>query len=729
MTRKHWPKRLWANGKQLWFRLGSLLAPADELPSRTGEYTQLGITHLEQRRVLSGVPGGSSFNNPDVYFYDSSQGSLLSVGTDGGVLTNDFLAPGEGPFSATLFGAAPPGLVFNPDGSFDYFGGGSTAPVTFRYQLVTAAGVSGPETVTIHTDFIDTFEDVGVAAGGFFVDTGEAPRGPGPEPDFYVRISAGTLEPTPFFTSLFIDTNPPVTINNGFNGGDFIEFSGTSHDLNTALDGLFVQPPIDYGGEILLFLEVSDDPGFSGSFSDFQAFRVFAEPVADVPTLLAPPVVFFTEFGQPAPLPLGGFSNDLDGSEFQGQSFIGNIPQGVFLTEGNPVTGPGGNIDGYILAPGQLDFVQIVVFPDAPQSFSLNYFSDSVEFLNSDFAVGFTQFTVTRDTTTGPPPGDPPPPPPAGGEDPPPDDFGDENLGVGGNSSGFTGNAGGPAGSNSPGGGKTGGPTAPTPAGPASAPAAPPPVFVLANQNNEGGGSGAGGTAGRSRGRQGRLGDLGGQAGDEVEEDYSSVERSGLYIRAFSADGLGDMALLPDDLSSDYNELLQFLRTLPNGEYSVYFRMPGQTHAQALARQTLMKVRVVNQQLNPNAEDFKPAGEIEQPALPQTARNPGDDFSAVVPRKPLVTDDVIVAVQAEQPSDRVLSSRVIPMLELNPADDQVSPELAAGLSVIVSAAAGMVLHAQPGMQVNDAHATPPPKQNWSSFPRRKCGLRRRRYIE
>ena len=98
------------------------------------------------------------------------------------------------------------------------------------------------------------------------------------------------------------------------------------------------------------------------------------------------------------------------------------------------------------------------------------------------------------------------------------------------------------------------------------------------------------------------------------EQGRLSFEGAGVYVQKLGGDdGPGQTARLPEELSEDYSRFIEFLKTLPNGDYVVYFKRGGQSHEQAAARQAVVRVRVVNHRLNPDSGDFKPAGEVAEP--------------------------------------------------------------------------------------------------------------------
>ncbi len=105
------------------------------------------------------------------------------------------------------------------------------------------------------------------------------------------------------------------------------------------------------------------------------------------------------------------------------------------------------------------------------------------------------------------------------------------------------------------------------------------------------------------------------------EQGRLSFEGAGIYVQKLGSGGPGQSARLPEELSEDYSRFIEFLKTLPNGDYVVYFKRGGQSHEQAAARQAVVRVRVVNHRLNPDSGDFKPAGEVAEPPKNPDANN------------------------------------------------------------------------------------------------------------
>ncbi len=105
------------------------------------------------------------------------------------------------------------------------------------------------------------------------------------------------------------------------------------------------------------------------------------------------------------------------------------------------------------------------------------------------------------------------------------------------------------------------------------------------------------------------------------EQGRLSFEGAGIYVQKLGSGDPAQTARLPEEVSEDYSRFIEFLKTLPNGDYVVYFKRGGQSHEQAAARQRVVKVRVVNHRLNPDSGDFKPAGEVAEPPKNPDAAN------------------------------------------------------------------------------------------------------------
>jgi hypothetical protein len=99
-----------------------------------------------------------------------------------------------------------------------------------------------------------------------------------------------------------------------------------------------------------------------------------------------------------------------------------------------------------------------------------------------------------------------------------------------------------------------------------------------------------------------------------------SSETTGIYLRKLGSDA-GQFVRLPEELCEDYARFMDFLKTLPNGDYVVYFKRGGQPHAEAETRQVVVRVRVVNHRLNPDPGEFKPAGEVAEPPVDPNTTN------------------------------------------------------------------------------------------------------------
>jgi hypothetical protein len=157
------------------------------------------------------------------------------------------------------------------------------------------------------------------------------------------------------------------------------------------------------------------------------------------------------------------------------------------------------------------------------------------------------------------------------------------------------------------------------------------------------------------------LGDSAEQGGDGTtaeeqsdEQGGTSSESTGIYLRKLGGDST-QTAKLPAELAEDYSRFIAFLKTLPNGDYVVYFKRGGQSHDEAEVRQVVVKVRVVNHRLNPDAGEFKPAGEVAEPPVDPNAEN-----------LPKTVDAPLLEERAQAPAD----------------DLEFTQTLAAGLALI-----------------------------------------------
>ncbi len=507
---------------------------------------------------------------------------------------------------------------------------------------------------------VDTFEDTPIFIEGLSI----GPFGSSPSVDFVAQLSVDTAF-LPEGGLLFFGTLDGLTILDGGDGTGFIEFSGSEEDINAALDTLVFLPALDFSGlDHIQFDYRSQSAAFQASGSTVVDIDV--EAVADEPILLVPDPIVYIEPGQPFPIPIDAFSFDIDGSE-DVFVVVSDVPEELELSLGFERPREPGT---FVLRDGDWLFLDAILEPGGPESFDLTITAFAVERDNNDVASESYTVEVARmspDTPPPPPHHDDPffdddffdddfygddfydddfllnddffedgfigPPPPGFFFDPfffdPFFDFDNPDQP---SPLAFDVNAGGPTDSGGGGRPSSGGSRNFRPArhsGPRHQAThhghhAPPPkghdkpvatqtLGLVSNLRPQ--------EIGRrnesllrppsQRGHQ----PIAGVTADTNHEEITTYhnEEAGLYARSLDARGdtLEDVRL-PDQLADDYSRFLKFLRELPNGDYLVYFRQSGQTLDQAALRERLLEVRVVNGRLNPNADEFKPAGELSR---------------------------------------------------------------------------------------------------------------------
>ena len=688
---------------QLLRNLRKQLCASTPTPSLHQARVGLGLMQLEQRRVLA-----APVAIDDVYLFDPTVSSSVSVPFDTGVLANDSDADND-PLDALLIDPPLEGqLFFNSDGSFDYIPGpGYTGFDYFTYVAADADDVSNLAFVSIETStgpsnpppspgggpttpssptsniFVDTFEDVPVSVSGLAI----GPFGSSPGVEFLVQLSvdSGTTLDGGF---LSFGTLNGLTILDGADGTGFIEFSGSESDINNALDSLVFAPGLDFSGiDHIRFQYQSQTAAFPASGTTDVDIEI--EAVADEPILLVPQQIVYIDPGAPFPIDIDAFSFDIDGSE-DVFIVISGVPEELELSLGFERPNEPGAFE---LRDDEWLFLDAIVQPGGPETFEVTITAIAVEQGNNDFAIASEIVDIVR----LPPDAIPPDPfdegnfddfnplPPAhgfgefdefGGFDP----FGDfgeldifdpfgalgdpsnldlfVNLGGFGPLNGFgfvddldlyldsddldapllpppiadiggTIGSGGPTAANRP---SIGRGSSRSNSSQQSSPAQQAANVGKRAPSQNGGQSAATQSLGlvsnlkpdevgrrldslrRPHNHRGHH--LIAGVTSEISREDIAMNRStetGLYARALNALGesLEDVRL-PDQLADDYSRFLNFLRELPNGDYVVYVRQPGQSLDQAAQTHRLLEVRVVNGRLNPSADEFRPAGELSQ---------------------------------------------------------------------------------------------------------------------
>ncbi|WP_166825762.1 Ig-like domain-containing protein [Thalassoroseus pseudoceratinae] len=531
-----------------------------------------------------------------------------------------------------------------------------------------SSSVDGPP--TSFSFQVNTLEDTPTVIEGLAI----SPTTTGPSTDYIAQVSVDSAT-QPNGGLLFFGTLEGLTILDGANDTGFIEFAGSENDINAALDTLVFLPTLDFSGtEHIRFDYQSQSAAFPESGS--IVVDVDVEAVADRPILLVPDPVVYTDPGQLFPIPIDAFSNDIDGSENVFVTMIGvpdelELSLGLEQTDQPGVfefrDGDWELLDA-VLQPGGAESFTITFTAFAIENDNNDIASESItvefvripsdapppddEFVDDGFFDD--EFYDDEFILDGPPPGV------FEGDffyddfhhglygpefgnlefDAPDDywgdlddhfwddlflpedlfDFDDPEEAILTSFEGQTGSTRSTTDISRPshsglgdhaGKGKSG--KLPLRSAASGSAASTQSLGLVSNLRPQ--------EIGRRNESLLRPPSHRGQhpvssaTSDSIREEISGSRNheSGLYARALNAKGetIEDVRL-PDQLADDYSRFLKFLRELPNGDYVVYFLQPGQTMDQAAQRQRLLDVRVVNGRLNPNADEFKPAGELSR---------------------------------------------------------------------------------------------------------------------
>lgn len=646
-TLEYTPPAGFAGFDDLFFDSAVFAEPPGGPPPRGGGPPPPPPEFFSQLVPLFVQPPGEGFPGPgqgegeivtifDEYYLDTTQG-MLSTTAESGVLSNDFHTSGSSLFAVSesittdLGGTA---TIFM-DGSFVY-----TPPdlpqdafIDSFVYFASDEGSTVPGFVTLYVGEVPIPEDINILIPLFTVES--------TNPN---DITTVTLSSSVGSSLLLFQTNG-ISFLSGFNGGSSFTITGTVQDVNFALDSLDYLAPLDFSGDD--FVTFQYDVAGTGSITRVVPIDVFA--IADLPELeIEPDSVgylpgIFTE------VDIDVNVVDIDGSEIPGFVVLDFVPPGVIPSVGQQSpTDP----QRFFILPSDLDDLSFFINFDAPEFFTIEVIATSIEtttepgvfggpggpLLPDDpfeprfAAVGqaLSFFRLPPPEVPPPPPENPPPPPPPGmlpppGTLPPPPTEGVFLLGP------FS------APSNLP----------PPPKLKDKAkgkdknnqvppPDAPDIVASVIGSSDPGSNNQATTSVLVSSGGVGtRTNDVVVAQDQSNEQSRRSYTSSGIYVRKLGSDGPGQTAQLPEELAEDYTRFMEFLKTLPNGDYVVYFKRSGQTHDQAALRQLVVKVRVVNHRLNPDPGEFKPAGEVAEPPqdpnaenIPVTTENPNENERA-----------------------------------------------------------------------------------------------------
>ncbi len=568
------------------------------------------------------------FTNIDDYFVEDADSSFF-VPPNAGLLANDFSSDGspffalEGTFFTELGGTVE---VFS-DGAFFY-----TPPDlpedefvdTFFYSATTGGPFISNGFVFLYVGAVPGFEDSPTFLPVFTVENAA--------PFDFVSVQLSSAQGA----SLTLFNTFGITFDAGQNGDDAISFFGSVQDVNFALDSLDYFPLLNFSGEDFVTFQYTVPSGEFGPVSDIQTVKIDVEPVADPPNLFVSPdpVGFLPQI--PAPVNVQVDLVDLDGSEIPGFVILVNVPFGVIPTVGQPsATEPG----VYFILPSQLENLAFLVDFSAPEFFVIDVLASSIETTEEPGVFGgpggpllpdpedFTfRFAISGQPLSFmrlPPPETPPPPPMVLPMDDP-EPIQTEVFFLLGSLSGSPAPPpllnNGPKLVNAP---KSNAPKAGGP--PPGAPPGAPPGVGSVSSSSESSGSKTGSNSSRFSSASGPNALANNTTANQEQSEQESSRfsgRTGIFVRKLGSDDPGNTARLPVELSEDYSRFITFLKTLPNGDYVVYFKRAGQSHDQAAARQTVVRVRVVNHRLNPDPGEFKPAGEVADPPTAPTEGNP-----------------------------------------------------------------------------------------------------------
>lgn len=561
-----------------------------------------------------GQPGeGEIFAQQDFYYVPPFQSNYF-VSFDAGLLSNDFS-------DEELFFFAIEGTVTTDqggtveiysDGTFFYTpptGLGPNFVDSFVYFASDEIHLSNPGFVTLFVGEVPVPEDFSVPLTVFNVEFGT------PSEMVIVDIAA-----TQGGTLTLLDTFG-ITFLAGGNGSNSFTITGFYDDVNYALDTLVYTPALNYSG--------FDFVGFEVEFPDRGGTRItqgplespelpqpvpiHVLPIADAPLLAVAPQPVVYQPGVAAPVNINVALQDLDSSEIPGLVILDFVPPGVIPSVGQQLPN---DPKVYLILPSDLPNLTFTIDAAAPANFNIVVVATSIETTKMPgvfggpggplipeqpdeprFALTSTVLTFVRSGSEGLPPVGPPPKFP-----PPPPQMETVFL--------------------------LGPLTVAPPAHPVhhhSEIEGPPQVqntvaFVIEAFHDHGLGHHSSTVAAFAEDSIEISNDA--ASAEEKNNDQGSrfSETAGIYLRKLGSDS-AQFVRLPEELSEDYVQFMDFLKTLPNGDYVVYFKRGGQPHAEAEVRQVVVRVRVVNHRLNPDPGEFKPAGEVAEPPVDPDAPN------------------------------------------------------------------------------------------------------------
>jgi hypothetical protein len=526
----------------------------------------------------------------DAYYVDPAQGMFLTT-EQSGLLSNDFSTEPEAfifAVSETVTTDLGGTVQINFDGSFIYtppnlpqgeFVDGFVYTISNEIDFASAFAV-------LYVGQVPAFEDVNAPLPLFTVESFS--------PQEFVTVELTSDQGA----SLTLFNTAGIAFDSGNNGDSSFIISGLVHDVNLALDSLDYLPPMNFSGDdtITFQYEILGQQ----RIVVFHEVPIVVEPIADPPVLSITPNPVEYKVGESTPIVIDVALTDRDGSEIPGLVILEFVPAGVVPSAGqqspfDPET--------YFILPGELDRLSFIVDAAAPETFTILVTATSIEttdepgefggpggpllpedsseprFAFASQTLSFVRLDPPEAPEAPPTPTDPPetvfllgplsaPPPP------PPRLLG-------------------------------------RPPGPPEAP--PPAVGVISFNETSANDDNTTTIVVFSGGPSTFNDDVVTAEEENNDQGIGSFEQSGIYVRRLGGDGPGQVARLPEELSEDYARFMAFLRTLPNGDYVVYFKRSGQSHEQAAGRQVVVKVRVVNHRLNPDPGEFKPAGEVAVP--------------------------------------------------------------------------------------------------------------------
>ncbi len=545
---------------------------------------------------------------PDQYYVPPFQ-STFFASQDAGLLANDF-SPKE-----SFFFAISETVTTDLGGTVEIFSDGSffyTPPTlanpnfvdSFVYFASDEISISNPGFVTLFVGQVPVPEDIDVPLTLFNVEFGT--------PSEMVIVDLSTVQGG---TLTLLDTLG-MTFLAGSNGGTSFTITGFYDDVNFALDTLHYRSPLNYSGLDFVNFDVAFPDRFGPAFMQespgFPSQHVVINvlPIADAPLLSIAPQPVVYQPGVPVPVDINVALLDVDGSEIPGLVILDFVPPGVVPSAGQQLPH---DPKVYLLLPSELEGLTFFVDASAPPNFHIVVIATSIETTNQPgvfggpggplvpnnpmeprFALSSQLLMFIRQGSEGlPPVGLPPvgPPPNLPVEQPHTEVV-------------FL-------------------------LGPLSAP----PLTPLHHHGPDPGPQHAHHVAAtvieahHHHGLEHHSGtfavfaddaiELGSDAATAEEQSNEQSLRSfgspGIYLRRLGSDDPSQIARLPEELSENYSRFMDFLKTLPNGDYVVYFKRAGQPHAEAEVRQVVVRVRVVNHRLNPDPGEFKPAGEVTEP--------------------------------------------------------------------------------------------------------------------